>query len=260
MLKRNGISYRIINGSTIELTSEFYIEPVKKEGELSELRVKDEVVKLGHTFKFPIGDRQITYKISHIEKVNNSTYLLFTELRNRTSQYILPILGRLTLEDKTRKEFTKDTANNIERYCNDTYLINAYIEGSGEGILTGYLYLKFRFSPHRTYQTLEQAIVSIHPLYVKTIDLGDSYTYVKFRIPKEFMNDLNLFMKGKYSMLSEQLKRKIIQFYHLKPESNMYQILHQGDIYRKKLEMLLGGTVDGELDSIPDKHNEMITL
>lgn len=260
MLNKNGICYKICNSSTVELTTEHYVESVIKDFEIVELKIRDESIKLKQTFKFPLGDRILPYEINHITKVNNKIYLLHTEIKNKTTQYILPILGRVSYNYSIKKKFDRDALMDLEQYCKKTYLINAYLGGESIDRLDGYLYLKYRFSPHLIYQTLEENIVNVHPLFVKVIDLGDTFTYIKFRIPIEFSRDIDLFLQGRYTKLSVQLKRRIVDFYALNPKSNMFQILTGGDEYRQELTKELGFPIDGELDSIPDINNEIIRL
>jgi hypothetical protein len=260
MLKKNGICYKICNSSTIELTTEHYVEPVISDFNIVELKIRDESIKLKQSFKFPLGDRILPYEINHITKIDKKTYLLHTEIRNKTTQYILPILEKVNYPHVTKRQFDKETLKDLEWYCKGTYLINAYLGGENKERLDGYLYLKYRFSPHIIYQTLEENIVNVHPLFVKVIDLGDTFTYIKFRIPVEFMDDIGLFLDGRYSKFTLQFKRRVVDFYSLNPKSNMFQILTGGNEYRAQLSKELGFPIDGELDSIPDINNELIRL
>lgn len=260
MLKKNGICFKICNSSTIELSTEFYVEPVIRDFNIVELKIKNESIKLKQTFKFPLGDRILPYEINHITKIDNKTYLLHTEVRNKTTQYILPILEKINFQYSVKQQFSKEVLKDLEQYCKNTYLINAYLGGETKNRLDGYLYLKYRFSPHLIYQTLEQNLVNEHPLFVKIIDLGDTFTYIKFRIPIEFMDDVDMILDGRYTKLNNKTKKKIIDFYSLSPKSNLFQILTGGDEYREQLSKELGFPISGELDSIPDINNELIQL
>ena len=260
MLTKNGICYKICNSTTMELTTDKYVEPIVKDSRIVELQIGDDSVKLQQMFKIPVGNRTITYEVNHILKVNKNTYLLKTELQNKTTQYILPLLEKLQLDKKTLKQFDSNSAQDLQRYCKNTYLINAYLGGESFDRLDGYLYLKFKFSPHIMYQIMEEYITTSHPLFVKVLDQGDDYTYYKFRIPNEFHNDLFTFLEGKYSKLSNALKARIVTFYGLKQDSNLYQIITGGDAYREKLSRELGYSIDGELDSIPEAIHELILI
>jgi hypothetical protein len=154
MLKKNGICYKVCNSSTVELNTEHYVDVITEDYEIVELKVRDEVIKLKQSFKFPLGDRILLYEVNHITKIDNQTYLLHTEMRNKTSQYLLPLLGNITLDYNTKKQFTNETIKDIQQYCKSTYLINAYLGGDDIESLDGYMYLKYRFSPHLIYQTL----------------------------------------------------------------------------------------------------------
>lgn len=260
MLSKDGICYKICNSSTIEISTEKYVEPIIHNSEINELLIGNESLKLKQVFKFPIGNRIVPYEINHILRINDNKYLLKTELRNKTTQYLLPILEKLKLNKTTVKQLDKDTLEDISRYCNYSYLINAYLGGEETNRLDGYLYLKMRFSPHEIYQIMEEAIVDTHPLFVKVIDLKDEYTYYKFKIPNEFKEDIYLFLEGKYSKFSSVLKNRITMFHSLKPESNLFQIITGGNSYREKLSKSLGYSIEGELDSIPEITNELIMI
>lgn len=260
MLKKNGICYSILNSSTIELHTDFYVDEVVDDYNIVELKIRDESIKLKDTFKLPLGERKIPYEVNYITKINNSTYLLQTEIKNKTSQYLLPLLGKLLIPPIAKKQLSFDQIRDMEKYCHQSYLINAYIGGESIDRLDGYMYLKFRFSPHAIYQTVEDTIVKTHPLFVKIIDLGDSYTYIKLRIPKEDLIDVRTCLEGRYSELSKELKAKIIGFYSLNSKSNLFQILYGKDEYRSLLERALGAIVEGELDSIPELNTELIML
>lgn len=262
MMKKKNVSYRLVNSFTIEINSDFHIEEYKKDGDVTKLVIKDEEIKLKDSFKFRFDERDIEYDINKIVKVDDGTYLLQTDKRNRTTLYILPLLGFLNTCD-VKKKFNKKTLEEISKYCYNTYLINAYIGGEGIDSLEGYLYLKFRYSSHKTYQSVE-LLVTEHPLFVKIIDDRKSFIYIKLRIPGEYMEDIRLFLKGKYSKLSKDLKRNIMNFHKLHQKSNLYQILYKKDEdcnYRKILEKELNTCLKGaELDDVPSLEENLIKI
>lgn len=260
MLSRNGICYRICNSTTVELTTDKYVEPIIENHKIAVLLIGEEKISLKQSFVFPMSNRTVTYEINHIIKINDNMYLLKTELTNKTSQYILPILEKLPLNQTSKKLFSKDTLEDISRYCKDSYFVNAYLGSYANNELDGYLYLKFRFSPHDIYQAMEDIILHNHPLFCKVIDQKEEYTYYKFKIPIEFREDIKTFLGGKYTELSNVLKFRILKFYLANKESNIYQILYGKDDYREKLSRELGHPIDGELDSIPELINEIIII
>lgn len=259
MLSENGIRYKIHNSTTIEVSSDNYILPVIENRKIVELKIKNESIKLGHGFKFPIKDRKVTYEINYINKIDNKTYLLQTEKKNKTTQYILPILEKIEIPYNLKKDLEISVIRDLEAYCTDSYCINAYLGGTNLMTLDGYLYLKYRFSPHVVYQSLEQCLME-HPLFIKIIDQKEEYTYYKFVIPKEYLPDLQIFLQGIYTELSPSLKHKITKFYNLRPESSLYQILTGGDKYREQLSKEFGCSITGELESIPDILHELILV
>lgn len=259
-LKLGKLSLKVVNGNTIELSSSVYVEEQVEDEIITQIKdTQNNKIKLKDTFAFDLSGVRSIYEVNHITKILKNTYLLSTELRNKSTYYILPLLEKLSIPRTIRTVIPAGTLEEISRYCAHTYLINCYIGTLDGCILDGNIYLKFRYSSHKTYQTLE-SLLQDHGLYVETLEEGN-FTIFKFKIPKERKKDIELFLKGKYSQLSEGLKTEIVRFYKLDKLSNMYQILYQGEVYRKKLEEWLNHDLKGlELESVPDKNNEFIIV
>jgi hypothetical protein len=262
-LKLGKFSLKIVNGSTIELISDVYVEETKINNEITEIRIKEHNIKISDTFTFDLSGVKTSYTITYISKVvsrnGKETYLLHTELRNKATYYVMPLLELLNVPVKHSKSLEKPTVLEISKYCFNTYLINCYIGSFDGNVLDGYLYLKFRYSSHPTYQLLE-TLLQDHYLFIESID-DKEFTYFKFKIPRTHIEDVSTFLDGGYSKLSQLLKNKIILFFKLDKKSTMYQILHKGDEYRKQLEERVGGNLEGlELETIPTKENELIVI
>ena len=261
MINQHGISYKLINSTTLELNTQLYVDCEENDYEIVKLKIKDKEIKLKDTFKFEVGDSTITYEVNHINKISKGVYLLHTELRNKTTQYLLPILGKFTVSKKNLRTLNRADLSEILDYCTNTYLVNAYLEGGSIDTLSGYMYLKMKFSPLSIYQIFEETVIETHPLFVKIIDNKDSYIYFKFVIPKEFLPDIKTFLQGRYSEMSMDLKKRIIHFYKLTVHSNFYHILEKEGKYKEDLERELGVSLEGlELDSSPDIEKELIQL
>lgn len=266
MLTKNGINYKTINATTLEVSSKFHIEPTIEDFEITKLQIKNETIKLKDTFAFEKEERKLTYEINHIVDTGNNSFLLQSELKNKTSIYILPILRKLCIKDIRRKEeLNASTLREISKYCYNTYFINTLIEGDSIDTVTGNIYLKYMFSTHPTYQNMEHLVSTIHPYFNEVCDMNNRLTYIKFKVPNKYIGDLKCFLEGKYSKLSKELKRDIITFHEVSKKSNLYQILYEKDNpdckYRQFLEKELGADLQGvELDDIPDAERNLIVL
>ena len=101
-------------------------------------------------------------------------------MSNLCTHYILPLLKL-----------------NYFRFGGDSNFINCYLSTNGKK-----LYVK----------TLESFFVSKealqHPFFKQIIEYKD-YEYIVYRIPAEFGVDIELFMAGKYSRMSEKAKNLI---------------------------------------------------
>ena len=218
----------------------------------------DYTIHVGDSITIPCDDcNKKTYEISTILRVEESKFILLTHLKNKTSLYLIPTLGKLELTTAASKLDPK-TKDELTHYCQNTYLINAYLVKE-----TDYIDLLYRFSSHETYRLLEECLTG-HPRLVKVIDgfKNKEYVIFRFNIPIDYLEDVKLFKKGKYSQMSKQLKRNIIKFHRLDSKSRLYQVLYKREELRKLLEEELNAkiTESMELDSIPDPINEYLEV
>jgi len=261
-LNIDGITLTIVSGTTIEVkSSSSYIEETVKDGVITDIRFRDNKISLGDSFNFDMCGVKSLYSIKEIRKISDKLYILNTHFRNKATYYIMPILEYLEVPKRVRKknDLTIATVHELNKYCLNTYLINCYIGIHGGSIINGHLYLKFRYSNHETYQILEN-LISEHSLFVKTIE-HNNFTLFKFIVPKQFRKDLVLFLEGKYSQLSGELKSLIIKFHTLRKNSVMYQILHKEGVLKRQMEALFQTDLSGlELESIPEMKNETIEI
>ncbi len=208
--------------------------------------------------KIPSEDRDVLYEINHIIQISAKEFLLLSELRNRTTTYLLPSLGYLPLTNKIQ-ELNRATQQEISKYCINTYLINAYLTAEKLNLIE----LVYRFSNHSTYKLLEECLIN-HPGFIKTVDGYKKDDYVAFRleIPLDFVNDVSIFLKGAYSELSPQLKTMIVKFHRAHKKTRLYQILYKKKELKEELEKDLGVKLSSlqELDSIPDRDHEFIEI
>ena len=255
------ITYTPLNSKTLELTTTGVITEIcyskDIEREITSITIAEDykITKNG-SITIPMSERDVVYEINHIIQTGPKIFLLLSELRNRTTTYLLPALGVLSLSEKAKKLDLK-TQEELRRYCYNTYLINAYINPENLKLLE----LVFRFSTHNTYKILEECIM-LHPRFIKITDgyKKDDYVSFSMEVPDEYQEDVLTFLKGMYSQFSDGLKREITRFHRASTKSRLYQILHKDPKLREFLEKELMATIPKtlELDSIPDRSLELL--
>jgi len=252
-----------LNSSTLKLETEGVVTDIEYSDtlakEITSITINDDYRVTRHgAFTIPFEDREVTYEINYIHQVNDQEFTLCSELRNRTTLYLLPALGLLPLTPAV-KELNKTTQDEMKRYCINTYLINAYISNKRYSVLE----LVYRFSNHSTYKLLEECLMQ-HPGFIKAVDRYryDDFVSFKIEIPKEHKIEVATFLRGLYSEFSSSLKVKILKFHKLGKHSKMYKVLYQKEDLRQYLEEDLGVKLaaDSQLDSKPDTNQEFIEL
>ena len=245
------IQYKIVDCKTIELYFiHAHIKEVLNKDKIVEISTGNFTLKIGDKFKHSLESIPSDYEINYITKFEkkgyNHCYFLDTHLGNRTTDYILPCLGI------SREElgFSKQLGYN-------PYLVNAYLTNKPDEIA-----LLYRFSTHENYGILENNLCKSKQ-FVEISNKYPGFDLVIMKIlPKfGFEKDIELFKKGSYSKLSEELKKRIVQFHGLKEKDKVWQIIYKGDILMKKLQKEFGFTTTiMELDSIPNLLIETIEI
>lgn len=233
----NNFAYKVLDSRTIEIYSDI-LRVEKKLGcnDIEKVIIGEMEISTGTEIRLPKETIPSSYKIVAIKAGKKGFVYLFTHLRNKTTEYLLPIL------DGTKAQFYYDS-----------YLINAYIDPN-----LMHLWLRYRYSRHEQYKSLEKFITT-HPCYIKTMDIDYSFVDYKFAIPSDFVEDVQTFLEGKYSKLSIGLKLNIGKFHSLKPRSRMLQILNKDVNLKNELEKHLGVSIgDVDLDDKPDASLEFL--
>jgi hypothetical protein len=120
------------------------------------------------------------------------------------------------------------------------------------------LLLLYRYSESELYRQFESRIIK-HSCFIKKIDINYYQVMFLFNISKDFAEDVRKFKYGKYSELSEKLKKRILYFYGYSKDGNMYSILYKTDKRRKQLELEFQETLPTtiELFDKPDMNIEV---
>lgn len=244
--------YNVLNSREVEIYAANLVETCEK-NIIKNIKIpKVFEFNIGEIFEVTISAKKHKYIINHIEKTDSpGKYILITENTNRTSLYLVPLLGFLPLSKEITSKWKLTTLNELKRYAIGSYLINAYFNKK-EKILK----LKYRFNSDDFYLDLETELKN-HKYFLKLEEEGQKFVSIYFLMPDKIHKDLEYFIKGEYSQFNADSKHKILTF--LKGwkdvQTKMKQILTKDialkEILEKELAMRLSSKQ--ELDSKPKK-------
>lgn len=240
------IYYKIKNGRMIEIyTNASNVEETSVNNHITELKISDKTFRIGDEFPHDMDCISSSYEIVKIEqgaeegKSYKNRYTFFTHIRNKVSTYILPCLMTTRYENR-------------DYFMIDSYFINAYLTEDLQQIV-----LMYRFAKSDLYNKLEQNILK-HTYYsgIDTSKLG--FDCFIMDIPDEYLNDIELFVQGKYSKLSDKLKTNIKTFYNLNKRSRVFQVLDRDKELVKEMEKIYGCSFKGiDLEEKPNQVEEI---
>jgi hypothetical protein len=237
------IFYKVLNARSIQISSNVsYINAQKdKEDNIISLDLGGiHTITIKDKFEIKLLDRVSYYSINYIEEGGNNSYILLSHQRNKSTVYLLPMLGMY------KTFYTGEYNVNYEGY-----LINCYITEDYK-----FLNLLYRFSTYETYKLLEGELMQ-HKQFVKHIDLKE-YVVYKFKIPEVYLEDVNLFLHGKYSKMNNIYKNKIIAFNGYMPNHRVSSTLFKKEPLKRHWENYLDLKFDEhmELESKPNLKEE----
>lgn len=190
------------------------------------IEIGDEV---GHNFE-TLNSNFIVKEILQ-DKTNKFIYILNSGIINKVYTYLLPSLFQ-------RNKYT------YKSLMIDTYFLECFVS-----LQTNELVLCYRYSKLDLYTELQELITS-HPNFTRLVH-KNGYDYYCFSLN---INDLNSFILGKYSYLSNELKFKIREFFKLKKDDHILMVLNKDKRLKKKLEDFYNMKIHDsiELDEIPN--------
>lgn len=179
------------------------------------------------------------YKVLKIEKLENTeTYKIINEQINKSTHWLLPFVALCESE-----------------IGYDSILTNAYIYNDNPLFTfykNGYIFLKYNY--RQEYDSFFKQLES-HTNFIKLSTLYSRYDYVYvFKIPEQWMKDVNLLLEGKYSQISNKAKLRILKFHSLKANGRTGNILYRSKSYMAELQEKYG--VDFELPELENKFDK----
>ena len=201
----------------------------------------DKMISVGDQVKVRVGVVDTIYNIVAIIIAKDKTsVMLFSSFVNKTTTYLLPLIGK-----------TKQTLKF------NSYFVNSFIDESLQ-----YIGILYRFTGTQLYKEFEETIMK-DKLYIKHIEYDPYHVMYVLRIPDEYHRDIENFLIGKYSQFSDNLKKRIISFHGINRDSFIYQVIYKSENLRRLMEKDLGSPIekDSELSSVPvldHEHYKMI--
>lgn len=233
------IKVKTLDSCRIEIIPDSYVEETYGEdNQIISLNIGGGLnIAVGDNFVSELETFKIPYKVNFIERCGLAKrYVLISHKRNKSCTYLLPTL--------MMKNYTKSFFTGIDDLSNFGYLINCYIKDNK------FLNLQYRWCSNTSFRKMEMMFVD-HPQYTLKCD-NEEFVLFQFRIPDEFLNDVNLFLTGKYSKFTNKLKEQIIKFHRFLPGHRVSQTLYKKKelkvFWEKELAMRLD---DCELESKP---------
>lgn len=105
---------------------------------------------------------------------------------------------------------------------------------------------------------------------IEDYDYVDGYVVLVYQFPKEFEEDYNKFLEGKYSKFSKKFRETYPKVVKIKTEegrpieevSTQYRIINRTPEFREYLEEILGIEFQGDMEfwSKPDMSKETLTI
>lgn len=222
-----------IDARTIKVTGGTKaIKTHKYEEEIVCLEMPEYTISTGEV----ISIKERKYKVNIIKELyvgNTLFYELCLAKQTKSSLFALPMLGG------ERKLFFY---NNL--------LVNAFI---GLPDHEGCIALLYRWSGDPLFLKFEKAIEQFRN-YIGTQDISNEFVMFIFDVPTKHIDNYKKFITGKYSEFNETYKAKILQFHGMNVDGQIGQILHKSEKRKKRLEHMLGMSLDesAELYSIID--------
>ena len=209
-------------------------------GVITGLTLKDKtLVKLGDT----VIVNNLSFKINSIKTTRKNNLLYYdlqTARKTKSSIFILPMLG------KTKGAFFYDTL-----------LLNTFIKVPQKS--NYYITLLYHDADSESFKKFK-GILSNLPTFKESYKPTDYHIVFLFKVPIKFKTLLGLFLKGKYSKLTDFYKSRILAFHKQSLKGFVGQVLFKSKLRKNVLEQKLGAELpkNSEVLSVPAMEEETL--
>jgi len=219
------------------------VSVIRDEGNrIVSLEIPDKaVVTLGK--KVTVGNPKQVYRINSITSrpgIGHSIYDLRIAHRTKASVYVLPMLP-----------------GPKHAYFFHQFFMNSFIATPEEDNVIAVLY---RYSGIKSFVEFEAALKKL-TIFQRMEDLGPTTLYV-FKVPEKWEEDYKHFIAGRYSKMSNEYKKRILEFHNVDKKNVYGQILYKDEKIaqerRRHIEEMVGEQLlpHEELQSSPELEHE----
>lgn len=206
-------------------------------------------VNINDTIKIDNADITYNYKVQYIEQESAGSFILTEELRNKTSRFLFPLITHVGAVSGL--------------YYYNQYFYNAYTSCANYPQYNDnkHLFIVYKFFNHEGFKKFETTLQN-HKNIVDTIDISvDKVLYI-FEMPIEYLECINLFLKGSYLKFPDNSKIKIFQFYADCKSELALEVLKDSAARRKELSIKLGYDIPKDIPTMskPNIEEEVLKL
>ena len=223
----NRATFIFANARQLIMKPKGAVKTIIDNNKIKEINVGDEtIVQLGDIIEIKFtGEKIVPFRVNQItlSDENKTIFILNTAPRTKSSIFLLPAFtGSSKLFD-------------WNGFYVNTYLYVDNVQSFDD--LT--VYHLYRYSNSTRFSMLEQFMIS-HQNYVKTIDIDGYHVMYEFKLPDNNTSNMLNFKEGVYSRLTNNLKKRILQFHNFKQDGDLGGVLYKHKTRILKLENMLG--------------------
>lgn len=248
-LESGSVEISILDATSLSLTHNLpKINLVTNRKKIEQIIFTEEYrIVIGENLEIKRDGIPMNYFIGAILKKNEFEFVVKSTIRNKSSTFILPLIANHT---------SKNDYMNFNSFLYNSYLL---FEDMDNYKLGEYLFVKYRFFNIEHYYELERRLMVL-PTFVKTIQPDSNFTIYIFKIPEQFLPDVKLILKGKYSKISTTAKSKIILFHSVRLTDKLAMILNNGKELRNEMESFFGCEIPDDIDLLDKPNMELEKL
>lgn len=143
-------------------------------------------------------------------------------------------------------------------------LLNAYMGSDDLPDVKQSIFLLYEFSDHNgEFAKLERWYKNVQG-YRGSYDPDRYTTMFYFHVPEKYYHDYLLFLNGKYSQVSDTLKKRILKYHNVGYSSDIYKVLYRDSKRKEEIEERIGqslpdnaevaSALDYDIEIYSDKH------